>query len=291
MTMPLLHIAGQGPEWLQWHLHPDVLVLVAGLLIAYWYAVVVWRPRISGAKRIGRSQAILYCSGVGVIYLAAGSPVHDLAENYLFSVHMTQHMLLSLVAPPLLLAGIPTWLYEAVLLRKGVVAVARVMLNPLVAIFSLNMLLVITHLPHVVDYALTHHWFHFVVHALIVTASVQMWWSVITRVPGLPQLSYPYQMAYLFVQSLVPSVIGSFITFSSTPVYDFYAEAPRIWGMTAVEDQQVAAFIMKVIGSLILWGFIGVAFFKWYERDQADAKLPWSEVEQELSDLGLSPRA
>jgi putative membrane protein len=111
---------------------------------------------------------------------------------------------------------------------------------------------------------------------------------VITKVPGLPQMGYPYQMGYLFVQSLIPSVIGSFITFSSGPVYDFYANAPRLWGLSPTEDQQLGAFVMKVVGSLILWSFIGVAFFKWYEREEAESRgLPWSEVEQELTDMGL----
>jgi putative membrane protein len=93
------------------------------------------------------------------------------------------------------------------------------------------------------------------------------------------------------VQSLLPAVIGSFITFSSSPVYEFYAEAPRIWGLTAVADQQWGAFVMKVVGSLILWAFIGVAFFRWYaEETRDDRELRWPEVEDELREMGLTPR-
>lgn len=284
-----LHIAGY--TWLDWNFHADVVLLCAGLLAGYWYAVSVWRLHIPDAGRVKRSQVVSYCLGVLVIYAAAGSPIHEIAENYLLSMHMFQHLLLSLVAPPLLLAGVPTWLWEALFLRPNARALARAVLHPLVAIGAFNMVLVVTHLPHVVDYTLTHHWFHFWAHILIVGASLMMWWPVITSVPGLPRLTYPYQMAYLFVQSLLPAVIGGFIVFSRSPVYDFYAEAPRIWGITAVEDQQFGAFIMKVVGSLILWGFIGVAFFKWYEREEAEARgLPWPEVEEELKELGLTAR-
>jgi putative membrane protein len=240
---------------------------------------------------VKRSQAVSFCLGVFVIYAAAGSPIHEISETYLLSMHMFQHLLLSLVAPPLLLAGVPTWLWEALLLRRGVRPVATLLLNPLVAIGAFNLVLVITHLPHVVDYALTNHWFHFWAHLLIVSTSLMMWWPVITSVSGLPRLSYPYQMAYLFVQSLLPAVIGGFIVFSRSPVYDFYADAPRIWGISALEDQQFGAFVMKVVGSLILWGFIAVAFFKWYEREEAQARgLAWPEVEEELKELGLTPR-
>jgi putative membrane protein len=74
-------------------------------------------------------------------------------------------------------------------------------------------------------------------------------------------------------------------------VYSFYEKAPRIWGMTAVEDQQWGALVMKLIGSLILWAFIGVAFFKWYAREEAESRgLPWTEVEEELRDIGVAPR-
>jgi putative membrane protein len=283
-----LHAGGQ--ELLNWHLHADAIILSVGLLVCYWYAVEVWRPHLRDAGRVKQSQVIYFGLGVLTLYIGAGSPIHDISEDHLLSMHMVQHMLFALVAPPLLLAGIPTWLYEAVLCRKNVLPVARVVLNPLVAILVLNMTLVITHLPHVVDYALMHHWFHFVIHGWIVGASLMMWWPVITKVPGLPQLSYPYQMAYLFVQSLIPAVIGSFITFSRTAVYSFYESAPRIWGLDPVEDQQLGAFVMKVVGSLILWAFIGVAFFKWYAREEAEARgLPWSEVEEELREIGLNP--
>ncbi|MCH7810203.1 MAG: cytochrome c oxidase assembly protein, partial [Chloroflexi bacterium] len=153
-----------------------------------------------------------------------------------------------------------------------------------------NMTLVIIHLPHVFDYQLRNESFHFSVHVWTVAVALMMWWPVITRVPGLPQLSYPYQMAYLFVQSLIPAVIGSFITFSRSAVYDFYEEAPRIWGLDPVDDQQFAAFVMKVVGSLILWGFIGFAFFRWYAEEESTGRgLPWAETKEEPPRVGLNP--
>jgi putative membrane protein len=287
--MPLHVIVGES--WYAWHTHYDVLILCLGLLVAYWYAVTVWRPHIPDAGRVKRSQMAYYVSGVAVVFLATGSPIHDIAERYLLSMHMTQHLLLSLVAPPLLLAGIPTWLWEALLLRRLVYPVAKVILHPLVAIGAFNMFLVISHLPHVLDAALEYHWLHFVMHTILVTTSMMMWWPVITSVEKLPHLSYPYQMAYMFVQSLLPAIVGSFITFSRTPVYSFYESAPRIWGLDPVSDQQWGALIMKLVGSLILWAFIGVAFFKWYAREEAAARgIPWSEVEEELRDIGVAPR-
>ncbi|HEY5639309.1 MAG TPA: cytochrome c oxidase assembly protein [Dehalococcoidia bacterium] len=286
--MILLHANGQ--ELLNWHVHPETIVLCAGLLVCYWYALQVWRPRLPEAGPVTRSHVTFFSLGVLTLFIAGGSPVHDISEEHLLSMHTVQLLLFALVAPPLLLAGIPTWLYRAVLERRFVLPVANVVLNPLIAIFAFNMTLVIIHLPHVFDYQLRSESFHFFVHVWTVAVALMMWWPIITRVPGLPQLSYPYQMAYLFVQSLVPAVIGSFITFSHTAVYEFYEQAPPIWGLDPVEDQQLAAFIMKVVGSLILWGFIGFAFFRWFAEEESRGRgLPWTEAKEEPRPVGLNP--
>ena len=280
-----------GAEWLDWHLHPDVVLLCVALLGAYFYAINALRPRLSDAGRVRSSQVVLFSLGVLTIFVATGTPIHDLSERYLLSAHMLQHLLLTLVAPPLLIAGVPSWLWQAMLTGRRVLPVARVALHPLVTFGVFNFLIVVTHLPPVVDYALREHWFHFVVHAGLVGSAMMMWWPVVGGVQGLPRLTYPYQMAYLFVQSLLPAVIASFITFSRTAVYDFYEQAPRVWGISAVEDQQIAGAIMKTAGSLILWSFIAVAFFRWYAKEEAEARGPaWSEVEEELKELGLGGR-
>ena len=280
-----------GVEWLDWHLHADVVLLCATLIGAYLYAIKVLRPRLSDAGRVRGTQVVLFLLGVFTIFVATGTPIHDLSEQYLLSMHMLQHLLLTLVAPPLLIAGVPGWLWQAMLGGRRVLPIAKVLLHPLVTFGVFNFLIVVTHLPFVVDYGLRHHLFHFVVHAALVGSALMMWWPVVGGMPALPRLTYPYQMAYLFVQSLLPAVIASFITFSRTAAYEFYEQAPRVWGITAVEDQQIAGGIMKMSGTLILWSFIGVAFFRWYAKEEAEAKGPaWSDVEEELRELGLSGR-
>ena len=278
-----------GVDWLDWHVHPDVLLLCAVLIVGYSYAVRFLRPRMSDAGRVRRSQVVCWLTGVFVILVATGTPIHDLSEHYLLSVHMFQHLLLTLVAPPLLLAGVPGWLWQAMLGGRRVLPIARFVLHPLVTFGVFNLLIVITHLPPVVDLALREHWFHFVAHAALVASALMMWWPIIVDIAELPRLAYPFQMAYLFLQSLLPAVIAAFVTFARTPVYEFYAQAPRIWGLSAVEDQQIAGGLMKVSGSLILWSFIAVAFFRWYAREEAESQsIPWGEVEGELQELGIS---
>jgi len=286
----LLH-AGTTTNWWHWHLHADVVLLCIFLEAAYLYAVTQLRASVSDAGRVRRTQVTAFSAGVLVIYLAAGTPMHDVSENYLLSAHMLQHSLLTLVAAPLLLAGIPGWLWQVPLRWRGVLPVARVIVHPIVILGVVNGVLLITHLPFAMDFALNHHPAHLLVHILLVATALLMWWPILSDVPELPRYSYPLQMAYLFVQSLIPSVLASFITFADTPVYSFYEQAPRLWGLGIVTDQQLAGGLMKVTGSLILWSFIGVAFFRWYNREMAQEQEPrWTEVQEELDRMGLSSR-
>lgn len=289
--MPLLHVGAGGPSWLDWSLEPDVLLLCLALEWGYLYAVSQLRLRISDAGRVKRSQLVSYSLGVLVIYAASGSPLHDLSETYLASAHMLQHILLMLVAAPLLLAGIPAWLWQALLRVRGAMPVARLLTRPLVAMAIFNTVLLLTHLPSVVELQVRQWWFHLLVHSAQLGSGLLMWWPILSSVPELPRLSYPLQMGYLFLQSLLPSVMASFVTFSDRVVYSVYAEAPRIWGISPISDQQIAGGLMKLLGSIILWLFIAFAFFKWYAREEAEAQGPrWDEVREELGRLGLTTK-
>lgn len=285
--LPLLHVARQSYAF-SWQLQPDIIALAVGMLAAYWYAVTRLRKDIYDAGPVTRRQIASYTLGVLSIYAVSSNPVHQLAEGYLASIHMTQHMVYTMVAPPLLLFGLPAWLLRAPLRSPLVFRIARVLTLPLLAFILFNAVQLLTHLPVAVDLALNVHWFHLVVHIALVAAALLMWWPILSPIDELPRLSYPLQMAYLFVQSLLPSVLAAFLTFSDGVFYKFYGAAPRTWGLSVIEDQQFAGFVMKVAGSLILWSFIAYAFFKWYAQETADAREPaWDDVKEEMRTLGL----
>lgn len=290
MLALLLHTA-DGPYELTWHLHADVVLLCLALLAGYAWAVLVLRESISDAGRVRRGQIALYAAGVLSLYLVAGTPIHDISEQYLLTAHMFQHTVFVMISAPLMLAGVPAWLWQALLRRPGMTAVGRGLTNPVVAFGLFNLLTVATHLPEVANFALETHWFHLLVHISLVASAMLMWWPVLSIVPELPRLSAPLRMAYLFLQSLIPTVIAAFVTFADGAVYDFYARAPRMWGISPVEDQQIAGGVMKLMGSLILWGFITVIFFQWFYKEQRDSVGPaWRDIEDELESLGLTSR-
>ena len=268
------------------HVHLDVLAVVLVLEGAYLWAIRRLGPRVlpRGEAAASRRQVIWFTAGVVTILVASEWPIHDLSEGYLFSVHMVQHTLISLLAPAMLLLGTPAWLMRRIIAPRPVHAVLRQITRPLIALALFNGVIVVTHWPPVVNGMLEHHAWHLVGHVVLFGSAALMWWPVISPLPEMPTLSYPGRMLYLFLQSIVPTVPASFLTFGSKPLYSFYEQAPRIWGWSPLTDQTIAGLVMKLVGGFILWSVIAVLFFKWYQVEQRDGwdELQWRDVERAI---------
>jgi putative membrane protein len=273
-----------------WHPHPDVWLVMLAIAGGYMAAL-----RWVGPKRVAlgepvatRRQMAFFFSGVAVLWLGADYPVHEISEKFLFSAHMIQHTLFSLVAPPLLLMGIPAWLYRGIIDATGLHKFVRFVTKPAVGLIAFNLVIVGTHWPTMVDISVHHHLVHFLLHTVLFTASVLMWWPVVDPLPEYSRLSPPGKMLYLFLQSILPTVPASFLTFSDAPLYDFYAHAPRLWGIDAITDQRIAGLFMKIGGGLLLWLAIGILFFRWNaaeERSDAGdtSEVSWEDFERDLN--------
>lgn len=260
----------------RWHVHPEVVLLVAALAVGYH--LLVQRGAAAG-KRTTPAQQRLWYTGVAVLFVGASWPMHDLAETRLYSFHMVQHTLFTLVMAPLLLQGTPAWLARALLGRGKLFAFVKAVSRPLPALVLFNLGIVFSHLPGVVDLSLRSEPFHFAVHVALVLTALAMWMPVLSPLPEIPRLAPLVQMVYLFLQSLVPTVPASFLTLSDTVLYKAYATFPRLWGVSALTDQLVAGLIMKLVGGLILWGFIALRWFQWANREQ--------EADREAARLGV----
>ncbi len=239
-----------------WHVHADVWVVLGSLAAAY---LIACRGR--------EARRGMFLGGVAVLWIASDWPVHDLSEGYLYLMHMIQHMLYTLVAAPLLVAGVPAWLWRQILGPAPVRSVFGFLTRPVMAVAVFNGVLLFTHWPAVVTASVTSELVHFSVHALVVVSAVIMWWPVLSPLDEMPALAAPGQMLYLFAQSIAPTIPASFLTFGHTPLYDVYATFPRIWGISAMDDQLVAGLIMKLGGGAILWTVIAVVFFRWAARE------------------------
>lgn len=270
----------------RWHAHLDVWAIVAGIAVLYAGSVRRERARRPGETVVTRRQLGCFAGGLAVMWLASDWPIHDLAEGYLYSVHMVQHLLFTLVVALLFVAGTPGWMVRNLLGDGRRMAAVRAVSRPVPGLVQFNLVLVLSHWPAVVDATVRHHPLHFVAHAVLLGSAVLMWLPIASQAPEIPRLKPPTQMLYLFLQTIVPTVPASFLTFNSHPLYKIYETFPRLWGISALSDQQVAGLIMKIVGGFYLWVVIGVIFFKWYgdeeRRSAADDVLHWHDVEHEL---------
>lgn len=275
-----------------WHPHPDVWLLVGVLGGGYVYAVRRLGPRhvAPGQPVATRAQLAAFSLGIVTLWVGADWPVHDLGEDYLYSVHMTQHLLFTLVVPPLLLLGTPAWLARQVLRPPRLYRVTSRLVRPLPALAIFNALIVITHWPAFVDATLRSEPLHFAAHAAVFGAALLMWCPVVAPLPEWRPLTPPAQMLYLFLQSIVPTVPASFLVFAERPIYRFYETVPRLWGLSAGEDQRIGGLLMKLGGGLLLWGIITVLFFRWHaEEESSDQQARhWRTLERELDSMRWS---
>lgn len=281
--MILAHAARLGHSPWSWHSHPDVWVLVALLGGGYWLAL-RGRRRRTGEQAASRREGALFGAGLGLLWVMSDWPVHDLAEGHLYSVHMVQHTVLTLVVPPLLLLGTPRWLLRR--LVEPVLPVIRQLVRPLLALLLFNGTLALTHWTGLTNAAVSSGWSHLAQHVALVVTATLMWWPVVGRLPELGQMHPAAKMGYLFLQSLVPTVPASFLAIADGPIYRAYERFPKFWGLTATTDQQLAGAIMKLGGGAILWAVMARVFYQWCVRD-GGADWPIPRPSQEIA--GSSP--
>ncbi len=261
--------AGSHPWALDPHL--DVLALVVALLGGYTLAVRRWgglfHPHRSERAATGRQWA-LFVTGALSLYLALGWPIHDLGEGYLYTFHMVQHLLLGFVTPPLILLGMPEWLGRLVLARGAFGRAYQALSRPLPAALLFNASLALIHWPRVVDVMLASEAAHAAIHLVFLSSAFLMWSVLYSPLPEVVMLSPVGRMGFLFGQTILPTVPASFLTFGDRPLYRAYEAFPRLWGLSPLDDMQLAGLIMKIGGGLLLWSIITVMFFRWASREE-----------------------
>lgn len=273
-----------------WQPHVDVWLLVAALVATYAILAVRRGPLLvpPGTRPVTRVQVVSFSLGVCTVLLASDWPIHDVAEGSMYSAHMVQHLLYTLIAAPLLLMGTPGWMMRLVLPGR-LLRIVQWWSRFLPALVLFNVMIVVTHWPAVVDLALRSGVFHFAVHATLLLSAFVIWMPILSPLPEVPRLTAPMKIVFLFLQSIVPTIPATFLTFGSRPLYRRYAQLPKLWGIDALNDQLIAGLIMKIGAGLFIWSIIAVIFFRWAAseelRNRPDRAL--REMDRELIDMGL----
>ncbi len=246
-------LAAAGHPRIHWL--PDPLVLAPILVLAIVY-VRRFRAvrRQAGAGKVrgaGALQATAFAGAVLALLLALASPLDRLGEDYLFSAHMLQHVLIGDIAPVLLLLSLSRILLRPV--TRRLMSLERALgpfASPLTGIVLWLFLMYLWHMPTLYEAAVRNPFVHLLEHACFFTAGLMVWWPLIQPVPMRRRLTGLWTVAYIGAAKFGLAALGLYLTWSGSVLYDYYEHLPRIWGLDAIEDQNAGGAIMMVEQSL-----------------------------------------
>jgi len=255
----------------RWQPHPEVWLLVlAVIFFGFWAKRIGPKVLPAGTPIATTPQKICFVVAVLLLYLAADWPVHDIAEEHLYFVHMIQHVVITLIVPPLFLLALPSWLARLIILEGGYGSkIIRRLSHPITAALIFNGLSALTHWTSVVQWSYESGIFHYFVHLALFISGLLMWMPVVSPLKEL-RISPPAQMLYLFLISVIPTIPSAWLTFAEGTVYKHYDDGFEMWGISVVTDQQAAGAIMKIIGGFYLWGIILVKFFRYTSKIRSE---------------------
>lgn len=255
------------PIPLHWHTEPLLLLVIIGVGWMYCLLVGPLRGNIAPSQPYPGGRCAAFISALLIVYLTVGSPLDQLGEDFLFSAHMVQHMLLIYVAPPLFLVGIPDWLadhfFENARLRKT----WRVLTHPVFAGLVFTFLYTVWHIPQLYEAALLHKWVHVLEHWCMFLPAIWMWWPIMGPSKRVPPSAYGVRMLYIFLLMVGQLPVFAFLTLSDAVLYPTYEYAARIINLSPLQDQILGGVVMKVTNMVVSLTVLGTSFYFWYLSD------------------------
>ena len=244
------------PDPYSFSFEPLFLVLGVAALAAYAAAA---RRQPAGTLR-----ASLFFLGIALVAIPVNSPLETLAAHYLLLMHLLQNVMIADWAPPLLILGLTPAMRRALASRGG--PVFERLTRPKVALPVWLLVWYGVHLGAVYDFALDNPWALNVEHLLLLAVGLCFWWPVFE--PESRRLSTPFALGYLFAAFAAASFLGLALIFSSTPFYDFYADAPRLWGLSAAKDQNWGGILMNAEQTIVFFAALGWFLFRLFEEEE-----------------------
>lgn len=256
-----------------WNLNPWLLLILGLFAAGYWAATGPFQGRFPGSAPVASWQRQVFGLGWLALFVALVSPLESLT-SYSLTLHMVQHLLLTLVGPPLLLKGMPGWLVRPALRLPGLFDSARFLTGPVTAFIIYNAVFGIWHVPKFYELTLNSEIIHITEHAMFFVGGILAWWPICSPLEELPAIGPGVAVIFLFLQSIPATILGAILTFAAEPLYRSYTRGPFLWGMSPLTDQQLAGLLMWVPGSLLFLAVLGVIFIRWLDHDDYETGLP-----------------
>jgi cytochrome c oxidase assembly factor CtaG len=255
----------------------DPWIIIPLLLAATIYLRGWWQLNRRLPQRFGVWRLIAFQGGLLTLFLALASPLHALAE-LLLQFHMIQHLLLMMVVPPLfwlgaptqpLLRGLPRSVLQHVLrLLFASTALQRInhtLTHPLFCLLAFTVSNVVWHVPSLYELALRSEFWHEVQHIFFLGTGMLFWRPVIQPWPSASQWPRWTMIPYLLLADLQNTALSAFLIFSERILYPTYANVPRLWNLSVIDDQAAAGVIMWVPGSVIFLVPVGLLVIRLLE--------------------------
>jgi len=273
----------------RWSVHPSIPIGLGILLLLYWLGVDPLRRRYRLGPPVDRLQAGTFGFGIATFFLALTGPIHDLSDSYLFLVHMLQHLAITLIAPPLILLGTPEWLLRPLIRPAGVYRVVRFLTRAPVAYVIFNGTLAVWHVPRFYGETLIDLPTHIFEHFLFIATAFLVWWPVLSPIREM-RLRPPLQVFYLILLTLPMKGLGAALTMQGDVLYPAYALAPRVYGISPMDDQRIGGLLMWLPSGSVLWGAAAIVFYRWWRSEQVaeDAEAGAREAKAKSSAGGLA---
>mgnify|MGYP001221549354 FL=1 len=273
MVLPVFATTSSFSIW-SWSFDPGVIlgVYLAGFL--YYRAIGPRRERwFRDSHPVGTGRIVSFYASLATIIIALVSPLGVLADDYLLSAHMIQHLLITIVVPVLFYAGIPAWMYAPLVRRERVWHAWRTLTHPILAFVLFQIPFSVSHVPVFYDLTLRYQPVHIAEHVWFIATSFLVWWPVMAPGREYGQLTPIMQVVFLFFQTIPGQIVGALITMAETPLYPEYANAARVFGMSVLSDQQAGGLIMWIGTGTLYLGALMVVFFRW--ANKADSGERW----------------
>jgi cytochrome c oxidase assembly factor CtaG len=255
---------------LHWTIAPAILFPIA---VYAWLWIRRYREvrRESGPRGAGPRHLAAFIGAIVVLLTALVSPLDGLGEDYLFSAHMVQHLLLGDIAPLLILLSLSRVIMRP--LTRRLQALERALgplAHPATALILWLGLVYLWHVPALYDAALNHSAIHALQHVSFFTAGMLVWWPLIQPVPMRNRLTGMWTFGYIATAKFGLAALGLYLTWSTTVLYSYYEHVPRIWGLSAISDQNVGGAIMMLEQSVLLVSVLAVVFTRMLRQSEEE---------------------
>jgi len=250
-----------------WTWYPSVVLGLGLWTAAFLAAIGPLRRKFAWGEAPAPSRQFAFHTGTLFALLALVSPLDELGDEYLFSAHMVQHLLLMFVVAPLWLAGLPAWLVDHGL-PGPVRNLARSLTSPLAALTIFVGVMWLWHLPVLYSLAQSSEGLHIFEHLTFIGGALIGWWPVASpSTPLAPRPAAPLRILYLFMLAIGCTLLAALLTFASAPMYPFYVDAPRLFGLSVLGDQRLGGLLMWFPTHMILLLAIGITFNGWFRAE------------------------